>query len=202
MSYSDAVRFLRRNDRNLRRVIDEVGDCRLRVHGARFSLLARSILSQQISVSAARTIRRQLQRQLPGGRLSAPGLLALGDRDFQQAGVSRQKREYLRNLAALTADGTLSFRRMKHQSDEDVIAQLTQVKGVGTWTAQMFLIFGLGRPDVFAPADTGLQNAVRQIYPQTDLSLEDLTTVSDRWRPWRSVASWYLWRFLDSQPDS
>ncbi|MEO2033732.1 MAG: DNA-3-methyladenine glycosylase 2 family protein [Planctomycetaceae bacterium] len=200
MSHVDAVRYLRRTDKNLRNEIARIGDCRLVVQGGRFSLVARSILSQQISVAAARTIRRQLQAKLPGRRLSALGLLALSDSDFQAAGVSRQKCNYLRNLAQHATDGTVNFRRLGRLSDEDVIQELTRVKGVGRWTAQMFLIFGLGRPDVFAPADLGLRNAIMRIYALSKPTQDDLNAVADRWSPHRSVASWYLWRSLDNQP--
>ncbi len=202
MSHDVAVRHLRRTDKNLRNEIDRIGDCRLVVHGGRFSLLARSILSQQISVAAARTIRRQLQSKLPDRRLSAKGLLALSDSDFQTAGVSRQKSKYLRDLAQHAVDGTVNCRRLGRLSDEEVIQELTRVKGVGRWTAQMFLIFGLGRPDVFAPDDLGLRNAIIRIYALSKPTHDDLNAVADRWSPHRSVASWYLWRSLDNQPDA
>lgn len=153
-------------------------------------------------MSAARTIRRRLLRELPGRRLSAAGLLELSDSRYQAAGVSRQKRTYLRDLAGRSVDGRLNFRRLPGMADEDVIGELTQVKGVGRWTAQMFLIFGLGRPDVFAPADMGLQNAMRRVYALDDVSAEELESIAARWSPCRSVASWYLWRYVDSPPDT
>lgn len=198
MSHAAAVRYLRRTDRLLRTEIDRIGDCRLVPRGARFALLARSILSQQISVAAARTIRRNLQSKMPGRRLSASGLLQLSESDFQAAGVSRQKAGYLRNLAQHVAEGSVSFRRIVRMPDEDVIQELTQVKGVGRWTAQMFLIFGLGRPDVFAPDDLGLRNAMRRIYALSQPTHDELNAVADCWSPHRSVASWYLWRSLES----
>ena len=201
MSHAVAVRHLCRADRTLRTEIDRLGECRLRAQGSQFSLLARSILSQQISVAAARTIHRNLQSKLPGRRLSAKGLLALTKSEFQAAGVSRQKREYLCSLARHSANGTVNFRRLNRLTDEEVISALTQVKGVGRWTAQMFLIFGLGRPDVFAPDDLGLRNAIARIYSLPKPTTHDLNRIASRWIPWRSVASWYLWRYLDNQPD-
>ncbi|MCH2201919.1 MAG: DNA-3-methyladenine glycosylase [Fuerstiella sp.] len=201
MSHSEAVHHLRRCDRLLRAEIDRIGDCGLRARGGRFSLIAGAILSQQISVAAARTIRRNLESRLPGRRLSANGLLELSETDFQISGVSRQKRDYLCHLAQQVVDGRLKFRRLVRLPDEEVIDHLTKVKGVGRWTAQMFLIFGLGRPDVFAPDDLGLRNAMVRIYSLSNPTHDDLNAVADRWSPHRSVASWYLWRYLDSQPN-
>ena len=202
MSYAVAIRHLRRADRILRAEIDRHGDCNLRPGGGRFPLLAGSILSQQISVAAAQTIRRNLQAKLPGRRLSAKGLLGLTASDFRAAGVSRQKRDYLCSLAQHAVNGTVNFRRLTRLPDEEVISELTQVKGIGRWTSQMFLIFGLGRPDVFAPDDLGLRNAIVRMYSLSKPTSRDLDCLASRWIPYRSVASWYLWRYLDNQPKS
>ncbi len=202
MSYAVAVRYLRRADRTLRAEIDRLGDCKLQARGGRFPLLVCSILSQQISVAASQTIRRNLQSRLPGRRLSAKGLLGLAESDFQAAGVSRQKRNYLCSLAQHAMNGTIDFHRLTRLPDEEVISELTQVKGIGRWTAQMFLIFGLGRPDVFAPDDLGLRNAIVRIYSLSKPTPHDLNCIASRWIPYRSVASWYLWRYLDNQPNS
>jgi DNA-3-methyladenine glycosylase II len=179
-------------------VIRRVGECQLKRRGGRFDVLARSILSQQISVQAARTIRRRLQRLLPGGRISAVGIDRLSDDQLQSVGISLQKRGYLRNLTSHVLGGTVNFRRLARIPDEAVITELTAVKGVGRWTAQMFLLSGLGRPDVFAPDDLGLKNSMRALYdlgaqPKT----EQLEEIAANWAPFRSVASWYLWRSLD-----
>ena len=179
-------------------VISRVGECRLQRRGGRFDVLARSILSQQISVQAARTIRRRLQRLLPGGRISAVGIDRLSDEQLQAVGISSQKRGYLRNLTGHVLAGTVNFRRLARIPDEAVITELTAVKGVGRWTAQMFLLSGLGRPDIFAPDDLGLRNSIRALYglgakPTT----EQLEEIAENWAPHRSVASWYLWRSLD-----
>ncbi|HIK96115.1 MAG TPA: DNA-3-methyladenine glycosylase 2 family protein [Planctomycetes bacterium] len=179
-------------------VIRRIGHCQLKRRGGRFDVLARSILSQQISVQAARTIRRRLQRLLPGGRLSATGIDRLSDDQLQSVGISLQKRGYLRNLTGHVLDGTVSFRRLARIPDEAVIAELTAVKGVGRWTAQMFLLSGLGRPDIFAPDDLGLKNAMRALYGLgAKPSTEQLEAIAENWAPYRSVASWYLWRSLD-----
>ena len=196
--YRSAVRFLKKADDHIGNVIRQVGPCRLQPTGGRFEIVARAIVSQQISVAAAKTIFTRLRKQLPGRRLSAAGLSQLSDSKLQEIGLSRQKRTYLRDLTERTLNGTLSFRRLAKLDDVAVIQTLTEVKGIGVWTAQMFLLFGLGRPDVFAPGDLGLQNAVCQIYGDGKKLPEDrVTAISERWAPYRSVASWYLWRYLE-----
>lgn len=161
-------------------------------------MLVRSILSQQISTAAARTIRGRLEALLPGGRLKAESINLLTDEQLQQVGVSSQKRGYLRDLTQRTLDGSLNFRRIAKEDDDAVIAELIQVRGIGRWTAQMYLMFCLGRPDVFAPDDLGLQNAVVRLYelPARPAKLQ-LEEISSRWAPWRTIASWYLWRSLE-----
>ena len=196
-----AIRCLRKADDQMARVIDKVGPCRLSPTGGRFYVLANSIVSQQISTAAARTISKRL-RKLCGGRISATGLHQLSDDALQGIGLSRQKRAYLQDLTDRSLDGRLNFRRLPHLDDEAVISELTAIKGIGRWTAQMFLLFGLGRPDIFAPGDLGLQNAIQILYTkpgkqQQKLSEARLLSIAEQWAPWRSVASWYLWRSLD-----
>jgi DNA-3-methyladenine glycosylase II len=195
-----AVRHLSRRDVVMRRTIKQIGPFGLKPQRGGYRMLVRSILSQQISVAAARTIRNRLQAQLPGGRLSPQAVDRLTDAQLQAAGVSTQKRTYLRDLTRQTLEGTVNFRGFSRMDDEAIIEQLTQVKGVGRWTAQMFLLFSLGRPDVFAPDDLGIRNAMIRLYDlpaDPDRSL--LEEVAAAWRPHRSVASWYLWRTLDQK---
>ena len=184
----------------MEQLIRKVGECQLRPRGARYSLLVRAILSQQISVKAARTIHTRLQRLLPGRYISARRMSTLSDRQLQAVGISSQKRRYLRHLTDLTLDGTLNFRSLAATSDDEtIVAAVTQVAGIGRWTAQMFLLFGLGRLDVFAADDLGLRNAIALRYklPIAPTS-DDYHAVSQRWIPFRSIASWYLWRSLDT----
>lgn len=193
-----ALAHLKNADPVMRRVIEQVGAYSLKPKGGRFELLVRSILSQQISVAAARTIRRRLVTALPGKRISANGIATLDDDQLQQIGISRQKRGYIRDLTQHVLNGTLNFRRLSRLPDGEVITELIQVKGIGVWTAQMFLIFGLGRSDIFPPDDLGIQNAIHALYSSKTRrkrqQLEDLAAV---WAPYRSVASWYLWRSLE-----
>lgn len=194
------IRVLSKNDVVLARVIKSVGAFTLASDPGGYEILVRSILSQQISVVAARTIRGRLQALLPGGRFRAKSIDALSDEQLQSVGVSRQKSTYLRHLTTCTLDGTINFRRIAKASDEDAIEELVQVKGIGRWTSQMFLMFSLGRIDVFAPDDLGLRNAIHTLYePGEKLSRVALEQHAEMWRPYRTIASWYLWRSLEQK---
>lgn len=167
-------------------------------------MLARSIIYQQISGAAARTILGRLTDALPGKQLTPECLAALTLEEYRLAGVSKQKASYLQSLATLASCGELKLARIGRYADEDIIAQLTQVKGIGVWTAQMFLIFSLGRPDVLPCDDLGVRQAIRKLY-----GLEAMPTraeserIAAPWRPYASVASWYCWRSLEIKtPDA
>lgn len=194
------LKVLSKNDVVLARVIRSVGAFTLSPDPGSYEILLRSILSQQISVAAARTIRTRLQALLPGGKFSAKNIDALSDEEFQSAGVSRQKSSYLRHLTTCALDGTINFRRIATASDEDAIEELIQMKGIGRWTAQMFLMFSLGRIDIFAPDDLGLRNAIHRLYEIPEkLSRAELELHAEMWRPYRTIASWYLWRSLEQK---
>ena len=195
------LRVLSKNDVILASVIKSVGAFTLAPDPGGYEILVRSILSQQISVAAARTIRGRLQAMLPGGKFTARSIDALSDEQLQAVGVSRQKSTYLRHLTTCTLDGTINFNRIAKASDQDAIMELVQVKGIGRWTAQMFLMFSLGRIDIFAPDDLGLRNAIHWLYEPTEkLSRTALEQHAEMWRPYRTIASWYLWRSLDQKP--
>ena len=192
------LRFLCRNDPTLAAVVRKVGPFTLPPGSGRYEILVRSILSQQISVAAARTIRGRLQALLPSGKLTAKGINAFTDDELRSVGVSQQKQGYLRHLTSCTLDGTINFRRIANASDDNAIAELVQVKGIGRWTAQMFLMFSLGRIDIFAPDDLGLRNAIQKLYKFPDKPTRaQLEIHAERWRPYRTIASWYLWRSLE-----
>ena len=194
------LRVLCRNDPALASVVRSVGPFKLKPDPGGYEILVRSILSQQISVAAARTIRGRLQALLPAGKLTAKNIDALSDDQLQSVGVSRQKQTYLRHLTSCTLDGTINFRRIAKESDENAVEELIQVKGIGRWTAQMFLMFSLGRIDVFAPDDLGLRNAIQKLYELPEKpSRSELEQHADKWRPYRTIASWYLWRSLEQK---
>lgn len=205
MSFDSAVinkglRHLRKKDPVIGRVIKSVGPFSLQKIPGGFEVVVRSILSQQISTAAAATIRKRLEGLLPGGKIVPTSLAKLTDDQLQSAGLSNQKRTYVRDLTERTLDGTIDFRRIARQSDEEAIAELIQVKGIGRWTAQMYLMFSLGRLDVFAPDDLGLQNAIKKLYDVPEKPKRThFEVVAEVWAPYRSIASWYLWRSLENK---
>lgn len=194
------VRVLSKNDPVLAGVMRNVGPFTLKADPGGYGILVRSMLSQQISMAAARTIRGRLQALLPAGKMTAKNIDALSDDQLQSVGVSRQKQTYLRHLTSCTLDGTINFRRIAKESDDNAIAELIQVRGIGRWTAQMYLMFSLGRIDVFAPDDLGLRNAIARLYDLPEKpSRSELEQHAEKWRPYRTLASWYLWRSLEQK---
>ena len=191
---SQSIRHLSKVDRVMGRLIAQVGPCGLKKHRGGFETMAEIIVAQQLSTQVATAIFGRL-KAAAGGRLTPKVVLDLSDAEMRQAGLSRGKVAYLRDLAKKTLDGTVSFRKLPQLPDEDVISMLTQVKGIGRWTTEMYLIFVLGRPDVFSPGDKGLQAAIARHYGVTNPKA-DLAECSERWKPYRSTACWYLWRSL------
>lgn len=193
-----ARRHLRAADPVMKVIIDAVGPYTLRFERDRFAMLVRSIVSQQISTNAARAIRRRLQELAGPQGLTAQNLARFGMEQLRSVGLSPQKASYVADLACKVNDGTVDLRRMGRLSDEDVVETLTQVKGIGRWTAQMFLIFSLGRPDVFPHDDLGVRTAIRDRYGLEELPDKEAShAIAAPWRPYASVASWYCWRSLD-----
>lgn len=192
-----AVAHLHRADPVMRKLMAAAGPVTLKLDRNRFRMLAGSILSQQLSVLAARTIRRRLT-ELVGVDYSPANLAAVTPKQFRQCGVSTNKSIFLHDLAAAVEDGRLNLPRIGRKSDEDVIAELIQVKGIGRWTAQMFLIFSLGRLDVFPIADLGVRAAIKSLYRLDELpTAEAGEAIAAPWRPYATIASWYCWRSLD-----
>ena len=188
----------RRADPTLHGVIRQVGPCTLRPHRNRFGMLVRSIISQQISLAASRTIRERLEKLVAPRSLVPEAIAALSFDQLRGVGLSRQKATYISDLAHKVADGTVPLARLGRLSDEEVIEALTQVNGIGRWTAQMFLIFSLGRPDVFPVDDLGVRMAIADLYRLSERpAKEDLLAIGRRWSPYASIGSWYCWRYLD-----
>ena len=191
-----AVRHLKQADPVLARIIEQVGLFKIVLRPQRFQALARAIIFQQLAGSAALAIYTRFVALFPGGRFPTPSqLLALSDQALRAAGLSRQKSLYLRDLAAHLENKSLNFHRFARMSDDEIIADLTRVKGIGRWTAEMFLIFNLGRPDVLPLDDLGLRSAARQAYGLPSMpTRRELEQLAERWRPFRSAATWYLWQ--------
>jgi DNA-3-methyladenine glycosylase II len=199
-TYGPSVRFLKRADPVLARVIDRVGPCRLqlRTDGTHYDALTRSIVFQQLSGKAASTILSRFHALYPDA--PSPGaVLDTSDDRLRSAGLSRQKMGYLRDLSAKVADDSLPLHEIHTMADDDVIDHLVQVKGIGRWTAQMFLMFRLGRPDVLPELDLGIQNAIRRAYRMRKRPTpQQVKKIGAKWSPHSTVACWYLWRSLEN----
>jgi DNA-3-methyladenine glycosylase II len=194
-----ALAHLRKADPVLARVIEQVGPCRLKpmTEGSHFEFIARSIIYQQLSGKAAATIHGRVQA-LCGGALSVDPLTTLSDEALRGAGLSRQKLGYLRDLAARAAAGSLDTRHFPDLPDEEITRQMVAVKGIGVWTAQMFLIFRLGRPDVLPVLDLGVRKGVQRAYRLRKLpDAKRIEKIAAPWAPYRSIGSWYMWRVLE-----
>lgn len=192
-----AVNHLKKCDPVLRDIIERVGPCRMEYGPAEFHSLAEAIVYQQLNGKAAVTIFRRFAA-LAGEPLTPEGILKLTDEQLRSVGLSKQKSAYLKDLAAKTAAGQLDFARLPDLSDEEVIQHLTQVKGIGVWTAHMFLMFSLRRPNVLPTGDYGVQMAVKKHYKKRKLPKpKDMEKIARAWEPYRSVACWYMWRSLD-----
>jgi DNA-3-methyladenine glycosylase II len=190
-----ACRHLRRHDARLGAVIASVGPCRLRPVGDPYRALIRSVIYQQLAGAAANAIAGRLRGRF-GGRFPRPErLLAACPAELREIGLSRQKAATLRAVAAAFADGSLCNRRLRRMDDAAVVEAVTRIKGIGEWTAHMLLIFSLGSPDVLPVGDYGVRKGVMKLYDLPALPARaELEAVAEPWRPYRSVASWYLWR--------
>jgi len=180
-----------------------VGPCTLAIDADHFSILTRSIISQQISTKAARSIHARLLQALPKSKLKPVNLLGLSDEQMRAAGLSANKVRSLRDLAEKVHTKVVPLTRLHRMDDEDVIAHLVTVRGIGRWTAEMFLIFSLGRLDVLPVDDLGLRAGVRDVYALPELpDKASLIERGETWRPYRSIATWYFWRSRGAVPQS
>jgi DNA-3-methyladenine glycosylase II len=202
IDYTRARRLLARRDPVLGELMRRHGACGLAdsQHEDPFVALMHAIIAQQLSSKAAATIERRVSA-LFDGAATPDALASVTDQQLRAAGMSFQKIRYLRDLCARVADGSLDLASLHDRPDEDVVAALTQVKGIGRWTAEMFLMFRLHRPDVLPVGDLGIVRAVQRVYGLRKApSPERLRRLGEPWRPYRSVACWYLWASLDNAP--
>jgi DNA-3-methyladenine glycosylase II len=192
-----AINHLKKSDPMLAAIIERVGGFRMEFGPPEFHSLAEAIVYQQLNGKAAVTIFKRFAA-LTGEPVTAEGILQLTDAQLRSVGLSKQKSSYLKDLAARASRGELDFTRLPEMTDDDVIKHLTQVKGVGVWTAQMFLMFTLRRPNVLPTGDYGIQMAIKKHYKKRKMPRpEVMAKIAKPWEPYRSVACWYLWRSLD-----
>jgi DNA-3-methyladenine glycosylase II len=193
-----AQQHLSRRDPLLKPWIRKVGTCSLLPESDGFVVLSRSIISQQLSTKAAMTIGARLLEAIGKPNLSPEGILSLPVDSIRKVGLSRAKAVYLRDLAEKVDKSHVRFEEFRDLDDEEVIDRLIQINGIGRWTAEMFLIFSQGRSDVLPVADLGLRAGVRDLYGLTELpDKKRLSELAEPWRPYRSIATWYIWRIRD-----
>ena len=192
-----AIHHLRGCDPVLCDIINRVGDYRMEFREPEFATLVRSIVYQQLSGRVASVIFGRLV-QAAGGKLTPETILKLRPARMRSAGLSGQKTAYIRDLARHTRDGRVVFEELPELNDEQVIERLTQVKGIGVWTVHMFLMFALRRTDVLPTGDLGIRMAIQRAYGMPELPKPaEIENLAEAWRPYCTVASWYLWRSLE-----
>ena len=201
--WEDACRHLSKRDRVLKKLIPRFGETRLRSRGDAFTTLARSIVGQQISVKAAQSVWDRFAAATGGQttRIKPAAVQALAVPLMREAGLSARKTEYLLDLARHFSDGSAQVSQWQQQDDEAIIAELISIRGIGRWTAEMFLIFHLMRPNVMPLDDLGLIKGISVNYFSGEpVSRAEAREVGEAWAPFRSVATWYIWRSLDPLP--
>ncbi len=198
--WDEACKHLGKRDRVMRKLIPRFGEARLQSHGDAFTTLARSIVGQQVSVKAAQAVWARLAERIGGapGRMQPGAVLGLDSGDRGAGGLSTRKVDYLRDLAVHFDAGSVHVRTWASMEDEAIIDELVAIRGIGRWTAEMFLIFYLMRPDVLPLDDAGLIKSISLNYFSGEpVSRAEAREVGDAWAPFRTVATWYLWRSLE-----
>ena len=194
-----AIQHLKKADPVMAAIIDRAGPYTIQYREPVFRTLVRSIVYQQLSGKAALTIFTRLATAMKSDPMTPEAVLKLRSPKMRTAGLSQQKISYIRELAQVTHQGVIQFERFPELDDDEVIHQLTKVKGVGVWTVHMFLMFALRRPDVLPVGDLGVRSAMKKAYGLAELPKPaQMETLAAPWRPYRSVASWYLWRSLEN----
>lgn len=197
--WDEAKAHLSKKDKVLAKIIKSYEGELLATKGDAFYTLARAIVGQQISVKAADTVWKRFSQKV--GKITPKNVMETSDADLRIAGLSGQKVKYMRSLAEYFLENKNITRKWAKMSDEELLKSITSIKGIGTWTAEMFMIFHLARPDVFPIKDIGVQKAMfRHYHKSKKVDLKLLAAHAEGWRPYRSVATWYLWRSLDPVP--
>ena len=199
-----AAKYLSDQDPVLTLVIEQAGIATITPHKNYYQELVESIISQQLSVKAAATIFKRFLALFPGSEFPTPELILQKDiEDLRSVGLSRQKGSYIQDLALKVIEGTVKFNHLDVLSNDEIIAELTQIKGVGVWTVHMFLIFCMGRLDVLPIGDLGIKNGIAKLYGfARSPTVDEILAIAEknRWAPYESIASWYVWHSLDNKP--
>lgn len=198
MNAEQAAEFLKKTDTILAKVIEKVGVLDERKSTNYFVSLIESIISQQLSVKVADVIYARFENLFPEKLITPEKVLAIDTEIMRSVGMSYGKIKYVKSLAEHVIASPTMFEQFDEMADEDIIAELIPINGIGRWTAEMFLIFTMGRPDIFSYGDLGLKNAIRNLYGLKDKpTLEEATEITDQWKPYRSYGSRYLWKSLE-----
>ncbi len=199
-----AAEYLGDNDKNLLAVITSVGMCTIRPHANHYQELVDSIISQQLSVKAAASIEKKFCNLFGSDEFPSPTQILKKDVDtLRSAGLSRAKAIYVQDLALSVLEGRVKFDHFDELTNDEIINELTQVKGIGEWTAHMFLMFSLGRTDILPVGDLGIKNGIQKLYKLKKLPGKDeieSIALKNKWHPFESIASWYVWQSLDNTP--
>ena len=196
--YAEIALYLQKKDKRLGKIISDIGDFRLKRRRADLAFLAGVIISQQLSTKAADTIISRFRALYPDDKITAGSILETPDSTLRATGLSARKCEYIKDLSGKIADNTLCLERLPSEDDDTIRRELTQVKGIGDWTVDIYLMFSLARLDVFPVKDLALRRAVASAYGVSPDDMTAMMEIAENWRPYRSVGSWYLFRYGDS----
>ncbi len=196
MSYKEATKFLKK-DPKLAKIIKQVGDYNVKITKNRYQSLVEAIIAQQLSGSAAESITKKFKKLYKSKFPKPIEVIKTPDSKLRSAGLSKMKVSYIKDLSKKIETNQLNMREISIKSNESIVEQLTNVKGIGRWTAEMFLIFSLGRLDVLPVGDLGLKKGIQLMHSFNDLPNEkEIEQLAESWRPYRTVATWYLWKSL------
>ena len=190
----DAALFVLNKDKKLKKIISSVGEYNIRIISNSFEALVEAIITQQISDAAGKKISLKF-KNLFGKKYPTPSdVIKLSTDEIKSIGLSKMKAEYIFDLSKMIVDKKLDLQIFKKMSNENVISELTKVRGIGRWTAEMYLIFALGRVDVFPLGDLGLINGIKKLYRLENPSTDEILKITNNWIPYRTIGTWYIWR--------
>ena len=191
--YEDALDVLNK-DKKLKKIISSVGECKLKTISNPFEALIEAIITQQISDSAGKSISLKFKNLFGTTYPTPTDIINSSTNEIKSVGLSRMKAEYIFDISKLIVDKKLNFKIFKKMSDDEVISELIKIRGIGKWTAEMYLIFGLGRLDVFPLGDLGLINGIKKLYGLENPTNTEILKITNKWIPYRTIGTWYIWK--------